>query len=78
MKTRIQVLSQGGKLIGVYIPPTVPAIDPNAPTAHIRAGRGQKIFDIEVELTQPLKTLKTARQIDAFHATLRKQLKLRK
>lgn len=75
MKTRIQVISQGGRLVGVYVPPVNPPSDPNAPTAYLRAGPRQKISEIEVEIAQAVKTPK---EIHAFHAQVRKRLKLRK
>jgi len=71
---RVSVISQGGKLVGVYIPPEPPA-DPRAPHAAIVAGPRQKIHALEVEVPQ---ALKRAKEVDAFHAALRKKLKLRK
>ena len=76
MRTRIQVISQGGRLVGVYVPPVSPPSDPKAPAVYLRAGRGQKLWDVEVELTQA--TPKTSKEVDAFHAHVRKKLKLRK
>ena len=76
MKTRIQVLSQGGRLIGVYVPPQVPPTDPRQPKAALVAGPKQKLHEVAVELSQA--SLKTAKHIDDFHAALRKLLKLKK
>jgi hypothetical protein len=76
MKTRVQVISERGRLVGVYIPPATPAPDPNAPIAYVRPGKGQVINEIVVDVAPA--TLKTARQIDAFHSQVRKKLKLRK
>jgi hypothetical protein len=76
MKTRVQVISQKGRLVGVYIPPTTPSPDPNAPIAYIRAGPGQVVNEISVELSTALP--RTRKRIDALHAEVRKKLKLRK
>jgi hypothetical protein len=72
--TRIQVVSQGGRLVGVYVPPVNPPTDSRGPTARLVAGPGQKIKEIEIDLP----VLKRAKEIDAFHALVRKKLKLRK
>ena len=75
MKARVQVISQGGKLVAVHVPPTVPAPDPRAPKAYLRAGKGQFLHDLTVESAQlPRK----ASDLPAFQAQLRKKLKLRK
>lgn len=76
MKTRIQVLSEGGRLVGVYVPPSTPPSDSKAPRVlGLRAGPKQKLSEIDVELTH---APKSAKEVDAFHAQLRKRLKLRK
>jgi hypothetical protein len=71
---RVSVLTQGGKVIGVYVPP-VPPTDLHAPTARLVAGPKQKIFELQVEVPA---VLKRSKDIDAFHATVRKQLKSRR
>jgi hypothetical protein len=76
MKTRIQVLSQGGRLIGVYVPPVNPPTDSRAPTARLVAGPRQKLQEVAVELTEA--TFRTTKHMNELHAALRKQLKLRK
>jgi hypothetical protein len=76
MKTSIQVLSQRGRLIGVWVPPTNPPSDLRAPTAVLRAGPGQKIQNVTVEIGDA--TFKTAKHVADFHSALRKQLKLKK
>ena len=76
MKTNIQVLSQRGRLIGVWVPPTAPPTNPLAPTAFLRAGPNQRLHEIAVELTDA--TFKSAKHVNDFHAALRKRLKLRK
>jgi hypothetical protein len=76
MKTNIQVLSQGGRLIGVYIPPVNAGPDPRAPNAFLVAGPKQKIQEVAVEID--VAKLKTAKHVADFHAALRKQLKLKK
>ena len=76
MKTRIQVLSQGGRLIGVYVPPQVPPTDPRQPKAVLVAGPKQKLHEVAVEFNQA--SMRTTKHIEDFHAALRKQLKLKK
>jgi hypothetical protein len=76
MKTNIQVLSQRGRLIGVWIPPTTPPTNPLAPTAFLRAGPNQRLHEVAIELTEA--SFRTAKQASDFHAALRKKLKLRK
>ena len=76
MKTRIQVLSQGGRLIGVYVPPQNPPTDPRTPKAALVAGPRQKLHEVAVEFSQT--AMRTRKHIDDFHAALRKQLRLRK
>ena len=68
---RVSVITQGGKVVGVYVPPD-PAADPRAPIARVVAGPKQKIFDLQVEVPA---VLKRSKEIDAFHAAVRKQLK---
>jgi hypothetical protein len=68
---RVSVITQGGKLVGVYIPPDPPA-DQRAPHAAIVAGPRQKLFELQVEVPG---VLKRSKEIDAFHAAVRKQLK---
>jgi hypothetical protein len=76
MKIDIQVLSQRGRLIGVWVPPVNASTDPRAPTAFLRAGPGQKLHDVTVEIGDA--TFRTAKQVADLHATLRKKLKLKK
>jgi hypothetical protein len=76
MKTRIQVLSQGGRLIGVHVPPVNPPTDPRTPRAALVAGPKQKLHEVAVEFSQA--SLRTTKQIEDFHSALRKQLKLKK
>ena len=71
---KISVLSQGGKLIGVYVPPEPPT-DPRAPTARLVAGPKQKLHELALEVPRALRHPK---EVEAFHAILRKRLKLRK
>jgi hypothetical protein len=68
---RVSVLTQGGKVIGVYVPPA-PATDPRAPIAYLVAGPKQRLFELQVEVPAVLKRTK---EIDAFHAAVRKKLK---
>ena len=74
MMKRVSVLTQGGKLIGVYVPPEPPH-DPKAPVAALRAGPKQKIVEATVDVPA---VLKEAKHVEAFHAAVRKKLKLRK
>ena len=76
MKTRIQVLSQGGRLIGVWVPPVDPVTDPRAPRAALVAGPKQKLHEVAVEVADP--TFKNAKHVADLHMTLRKRLKLKK
>jgi hypothetical protein len=76
MKTSIQVLSQGGRLIGVYVPPQNPPTDPRTPKAALIAGPRQKLHEVAVEFSHT--TVRTPKHIDDFHAALRKQLRLKK
>jgi hypothetical protein len=73
-RVRIQVVSQGGRLVGVYVPPVNPPTDSKGPNARLVAGPGQKIRDIEIEVGP----LARQKEIDAFHAAVRKKLRLRK
>lgn len=68
---RVSVITQGGKIVGVYLPPNPPT-DSRAPIAYVVAGPKQTIRDIQVEVPA---VLKRAKEIDAFHAAVRKQLK---
>jgi hypothetical protein len=71
---RIRVVSQRGRLVGIWVPPVSPPTDPKGPAASLVAGPGQKIHDIEIEVG----TLARQKEIDAFHAVVRKKLRLRK
>jgi hypothetical protein len=71
---RVSVITQGGKLVGVYVPPA-PTSDPRAPIARLVAGPKQQLFEIQVEVPA---VLKRSKDIDAFHAVVRKQLKARR
>jgi len=68
---KISVVTEGGKLVGVQIPPE-PSSDPRAPLAALVAGPKQKLFELRVEVPA---VLKSSKDIDAFHAAVRKQLK---
>jgi len=76
MKKTIQVISQGGRLVGVYVPPEFPPTDPNSPNAKLVAGPKQKLYEVAVEVTEA--SFRTAKHIEEFHAAVRKRLKLRK
>jgi hypothetical protein len=43
---KITVISQRGKLVGVWLPP--PEVPPNAPVCRPVGGPGQKLHDLEV------------------------------
>ena len=68
---KVSVLTEGGKVVGVYIPPEPPA-DSRAPLACLVAGPKQKLFELQVEVPA---VLKSSKDIDAFHAAVRKKLK---
>jgi len=70
---RVSVVTQAGKVVGVYVPPDAPA-DPRAPITSIVAGPRQKLVELQIEV--PL-ALRRAKEIEAFHAAVRKQLKRR-
>ncbi|RPH65934.1 MAG: hypothetical protein EHM78_24495 [Myxococcaceae bacterium] len=44
---KVTVISQRGKLVGVWLPPAE-AADPNAPICRPVGGPGQKLHDLEV------------------------------
>jgi hypothetical protein len=71
---RIQVVSHRGRFVGVHVPPVNPPTDSKAPSARLVTGPGQKIQDLEIEVG----TLARQKEIDAFHAAVRKKLRLRK
>ena len=71
MRQRVSVITQAGKVIGVFVPPP-PATDPRAPIARVVAGPKQKLFELEVDVPT---LLKRSKDVDAFHAAVRKQLK---
>jgi hypothetical protein len=68
---KVSVITQSGKLVGVYVPPGPPA-DARSPLAAIVAGPRQKILELQIEVPQ---VLQRPKDIDAFHAAVRKQLK---
>ena len=68
---KVSVVTEGGRLVGVHIPPESPS-DPRAPLAALVAGPKQKLRQIEIEV--PL-ALNSGKEIDAFHAAVRKALK---
>jgi hypothetical protein len=65
---RISVLSQGGKLIGVYVPPEPPT-DSKAPLARLVAGPKQKLQEIMIDVPGKLER---HQDVEAFHAVVRK------
>ena len=73
MKTlrKVSVVTEGGKVVGVQIPPE-PSSDPRAPLAALVAGPKKKLFELQVEVPA---VLKSSKDIDAFHAAVRKKLK---
>ena len=71
---RVSVVTQGGRLVGVHVPPP-PSSDPKAPAARLFAGPKQKIQEISIEVPT---RLARHQEVEAFHALVRKRLKLRK
>jgi hypothetical protein len=72
--TRVSVVTQAGKVLGVYVPPPPPS-DSRAPIAYVVAGLRQSIIDVEVEVPA---VLKREKDIKAFHAAVAKRLKGRR
>jgi hypothetical protein len=68
---RVSVITQAGKVVGVYVPPPPPT-DPRAPTAWLVPGPRQQIHEVTVDVPA---LLKRSKDIDAFHAAVRKELK---
>lgn len=73
MMQRVSVITQAGKVVGVYVPPP-PASDPRAPLARLVAGPRQQIHEVQIDVPA---LLKRSKDIDAFHAAVRKELKKR-
>lgn len=68
---KVSVILQGGKVVGVYVPPPPPT-DPRAPIARLVAGPRQQIREVMIDVPA---VLARSKDIDAFHATVRKLLK---
>ena len=68
---KVSVILQGGKVVGVYVPPPPPT-DPRAPIARLVAGPRQQIREVMIDVPA---VLARSKDIDAFHAAVRKQLK---
>jgi len=71
---RVSVIVERGKLVGVFIPPEAPS-DAAAPRAQIVVEKPQVIRDIQVEVPA---VMKHSKDVDAFHAAIRRKLKLKK
>ena len=71
---RVMVVSQAGRLVGVQVPTDGQPADPKAPAARLRAGPKQKLHELDVELPEEL----NREAVRAFHAQIRRRLKLRK
>jgi hypothetical protein len=72
---RVRVVSQAGRLVGVHVPDDTPPADPKSPIARLVAGPKQKLHEIDVEV--PVLPV-TRKAVTAFHALIRRRLKLRK
>jgi len=70
---RIRVISEGGRLIGIFAayPPGAPA---GGPVAQLRAGPGQREHEVDVEWPA---ALEPAAMSEALHAHVRKALQLK-
>jgi hypothetical protein len=68
---KVSVVTEGAKLVGVQIPPE-PSSDPRAPLAALVAGPKQKLHQLEIEVPN---ALNSSKEVDAFHAAVRKLLK---
>jgi hypothetical protein len=73
--TRVSVITERGRLVGVYIPPDAPPSDPRAPVPQLVAGPGQKMREVQLEVPSEFRNPKV---VDGFHALVRRKLKLRK
>ena len=73
MKQRATVITQAGKVVGVYVPPPPPT-DPRAPIARLVAGPRQQIKEVMIDVPA---VLARSKDIEAFHASVRKELKRR-
>ena len=71
---RVSVIIQAGKVVGVYVPPPPPT-DPRAPIARLVAGPRQQIKEVMIDVPA---VLARSKDIDAFHASVGKQLKRRR
>ena len=71
---RVSVITQAGKVVGVYVPPPPPS-DPRTPLASAVAGPRQQIHEVQVVVPS---VLERSKDIEAFHAVVRKALKKRK
>lgn len=70
---RLTVISQRGKLVGAWLPPSGTA-ESNAPRVTLVAGPGQRMHEIEVEDPEGYAQ---RRAIPDLHKLIRKKLKLK-
>jgi hypothetical protein len=68
---RVSVITQAGKVVGVYVPPPPPT-DSRAPIARLVAGPRQQLHEVMADVPA---LLKSSKDINAFHAAMRKELK---
>lgn len=68
---QVSVITQAGKVVGVYIPPPPPA-DSRAPVARLVAGPRQQIHEVMIDVPA---VLARSKDVEAFHAAVRKELK---
>jgi hypothetical protein len=71
---RLLVITERGRVIGTQVVVDPPAGQPAA-SALLQCGPGQTLVELEVEMPT---SLKSAREIEAFHAAIARRLKTRK
>jgi hypothetical protein len=70
--SRVRVVVERGRVVGAQVVQDPPA---GQPGAVLREGPGQKVHMVDIEMPAELAN---ARQIEAFHAALGRQLKAKK
>lgn len=70
---KLIIISQRGKLVGAWLPPSRPA-ESNAPEVTLVAGPGQRLHQIEVENPEGYAQ---RHAIPELHKLIRKKLKLK-
>jgi len=71
---KIHVISERGKLVGTFIPQSVQPSDPKTPICAPIAGRGQKLYELEI---QNAESYYRDRRSAELHKIVKKKLKLK-